>query len=349
MSKLQSAPVAYTFDDFVLVPVHSEIKSRKDPKINVSLPDFDFNIPIVSAPMNTVTEFDMLLTMCELGGTGVLHRYMSIEEQAAICYKVKETQPNAKFYAAVGANGDAKDRLASLRKAGVHGICIDVANGHNELCLKTVRYIKATWPDCVIMAGNICSYEGAIDLVAAGATVLRCGIGGGSMCTTRLVTGHGVPQLSAIEDCARIKTERPNIAIIADGGIRHSGDIVKALAIGADAVMIGSLLAATEESPGEIIEEGGQLYKYFHGMASIEGRKKWFDKSKAGLPVEGVSTKIPYTGRSAKMVIDGLCQSIKVGLSYAGANNVSELRTNAEWRRVTMAGYTEGTPHGKRN
>ena len=169
-----------------------------------------------------------------------------------------------------------------------------------------------------------------------------------SMCTTRLVTGHGVPQLSAIEDCARVKANYPHVALIADGGIRASGDIVKALAIGADCVMIGSLLAGTVESPGEIIEEGGRLYKYYHGMASTEGRGKWFDRAKSGLPSEGVSTRVPYVGRSAEKVIDGLTASVRVGLSYAGAGNIAELQEKARWCRITNAGQIEGTPHGKK-
>ncbi|MFA5023348.1 MAG: guanosine monophosphate reductase [Patescibacteria group bacterium] len=366
MSKLQDAETAYTFDDFVLVPMHSEIKSRKDPEINVSLPDFDFPLPIVAAPMNTVCEEDMLVAMCDMGATGVLHRYMSIEDQYNMCKNVMARLSDAvsdtpvlswgpnctqKFYAAVGAQGpqgDSSDRAAALMEAGVHGICIDVANGHNALCINTVRALRARWPTVNIMAGNVCTLAGARDLAAAGANSLRVGVGPGAVCTTRLVTGHGVPQLSAIEDCARIKEEYPNIALIADGGIRYSGDIVKALAIGADAIMIGSLLAGTIESPGEWLEENGQLFKYYHGMASVEGRKKWFDKSKAGLPSEGVSTKVPYTGRSAYRVVEGLCQSVKVGLSYAGARNLAELREKAVWRRVTAAGVTEGTPHGKR-
>jgi len=358
MSKLQDAPTAFTFDDFVLVPGHSEIRSRKDPQISVSLPDFDFQIPIVAAPMNTVCEEEMLVTMCDLGGTGVLHRYMSIEDQANMCERViarlgPSVTPDAsrtqqKFFAAVGANGDAVDRLKALREAGVRGICVDVANGHNILCLETVANIRAWWPNCNIMAGNVCTFAGARALWAAGANSIRVGVGPGAVCTTRLVTGHGVPQLSSIDDCARLKAESPNVVLIADGGIRYSGDAVKALAAGADAIMIGSLLAGTVESPGEWLEENGQLFKYYHGMASLEGRKKWFDKSKAGLPSEGVSTKVPYTGKSARKVVEGLCQSIKVGLSYAGAANLAELREKAEWRRVTTSGVTEGTPHGKK-
>jgi IMP dehydrogenase len=207
------------------------------------------------------------------------------------------------------------------------------------------------FPDATIMSGNVCSYNGAFRLADSGVDSIRVGVGSGAMCITRQVTGHGVPQLSAIEECAAIKDLSgkcfPDVAIISDGGIRKSGDIVKSLAIGADAVMVGSLLAGTTETPGEYIEEEGRLFKYYSGMASSEAREKWFDKSKVGLPIEGVSKKVPYLGRSAKRIVNDLCQSVKVGLSYSGAKNIQELREKAMWRKVTNAGYIEGTPHGK--
>jgi IMP dehydrogenase len=198
------------------------------------------------------------------------------------------------------------------------------------------------------MAGNVVNWEGARIIAKHGATLIRVGVGSGAVCTTRLVTGHGLPQLSAIESCAEIKDDFPDVAIIADGGIRNSGDIVKALAIGADLVMIGSLLAGTIESPGEVIEEDGRLFKHYQGMASANARAGWFDQSKTASPVEGISTKVPYLNKSAVSVVNELCQSVKVGLSYSGAKDIQELRIKAHWRRVTAAGYIEGTPHGKR-
>jgi len=374
MSKLQEAPQAFTFDDMVLVPQYSKVKSRKDPDISVNVPGFKYRMPIVSSPMSTVTETEMIVTMAKLGGVGVLHRYMSIEFQVKVVKEVQARLSDAggylyvdntpPFYVAVGANGDCLQRVQALLEAGVIGFCVDVANGHNELSVEAVRAIRNMAPTARIMAGNVCTYGGAHRLAEAGANSIRVGIGGGSMCTTRQVTGHGVPQLSAIEDCVRIKTKQvnegesfecktvyfqayPDVAIIADGGIRKSSDIIKSLAIGADAVMLGGLLAGTLETPGEWLDEEDGLYKYYHGMASDEGREKWFKKAKSGTPAEGVSKKILYRGRSAAKVIEGLCASTKIGLSFSGAMSVAELKERARWRRITRAGYTEGTPHGK--
>jgi IMP dehydrogenase len=369
MSKLQEARPAYTFDDMVLVPVYSKVKSRKEPSISTDVPGFQYDLPVVSSPMNTVTETEMLLALHSIGGVGVLHRYMSIESQVKIVNEVtarlsdagpvKLDEDTPPFYVAVGANGDFQERIRALRNAGVTGFCVDVANGHNELSVQAVRAIRRLVPDARIMAGNVCTFDGAVRLAEAGANSIRVGIGGGSVCTTRQVTGHGLPQLTAIEDCVRIKSAEyysepygmqyksyPDVAIIADGGIRKSGDIVKALAAGADAVMIGSLIAGTEETPGEWLDEGGKLYKYYHGMASDEGRAQWKGQV-SGVPAEGVSTKVLYTGKQATKIIQKMCGSVQVGLSISGAANLRELRFKAKWARVTPAGYIEGTPHGK--
>ena len=373
MSKLEDAPAAYTFDDFVLVPQYSEVGSRRDPDITSSVKGFTYSIPIVASPMNTVTEAEMLVTMAEIGAVGVLHRYMDVYDQVKIvqevCTRLSDAgipmqQPDGTptFYVAVGANGDVEDRVRALSQVGVMGFCVDVANGHNEQSVQAVRAIRRLSPSAHIMAGNVCTYGGAHRLAEAGANSIRVGIGPGSNCTTRQVTAHGVPQLSAIEDCARIKEEQinpnccnempeilqayPDVAIIADGGIKRSGDIIKALAIGADAVMLGSLLAGTKETPGEVIEEDGRQYKYYHGMASNEARSKWKGQ-RIGVPEEGVSRKVPYYGKEAKEVVLKLAAATQVGLSFSGALTVEELRERARWRRVSGAGYTEGTPHGK--
>lgn len=750
MSILDNAPTAYTFDDFFLAPAHSEIRSRKDPDTSIQLGDIPLSIPIVASPMNTVTEVDMAVTMARLGGVGVIHRYMSIEDQvnqaqSAIAQIATTTQvvnssgsPNqtpsaARVFCAIGANGDSIQRAEALWGAGVRSFCIDVANGHSVHCVEAVARLRARYPEAHIMAGNVCTYDGTRRLAEAGANSIRVGIGPGcfaqgtrvlmgsgvykniehiqpgdmvinkdgravkvlkawctgtrkvmslrhtqfykktfctadhrywvgdlsrlapstvssrgyaksleeddfgwkeigsagrcvlslpqhiafdlkkdfavpllkrtggnrkdnfkytkdivlsssyhtgymlgfflgdgcanvaeyknstrgsvnwyinaehaerteklrqaikectgkdakiskakslnvvslhykplanmlnsfgkkhekhlpkeylvsnpdylkglldgmvdsdghieaktgrvgftntseqlmelfgvvsylvhgkfpnftaksksggkninvknlkqayaarqlkvnrsahntqlvkvldtepellevkvydievdcpthsfiannavvhnSMCTTRVVTGHGVPQLSAIEDCARIKVRTrthvdysgnkvkeykafPGISLIADGGIRSSGDIVKALAIGADAVMLGGLLAGTSDTPGETHQQDGQLYKYYHGMASEKGRSGYFDREKTAYVPEGESTRVSYKGATDK-IVSGLVASLRVGMSYAGADNLAALRKNAQWRRVTGAGAHEGTPHGK--
>jgi|GEM_PF-3034637 len=763
MSKLDEAKTGYTFDDVVLVPQYSEVKSRKDPDITVPVNGFEYKLPVVSAPMSTVTEHDMIVAMWKIGATSVLHRYMDTETQVRMATEAFEKIIDAgfnpanldtlpPFYAAVGANGDVEERTIALSKAGVTGFCVDVANGHNELSVDAVRRVRSIVPNAKIMAGNVCSYEGAYRLAQAGANSLRVGIGSGcfsgdtrimmangsyknikdivvmdrvigkdgnpvtvvgtrysgkrkilkyknnfwyestcvtgdhlhwigdlstrkdpndiskskvldtneksgnsryhwetietckekkflllprvinfdiipdfcinlseysysrrrmngfveyeniiptyefgyllgaflgdgcakintstkrkckntnfarntsgamnfyfnitekdiadkvsgcfervfgykpivkeskkknmilvvvrsnpiirlfeelgkrnkkklpdylrcsnkeyckglydglldsdghyandgrvglantsksiielfqwihymvngfypscvekippkehhfgptdnwkisytarsvkrpefnqtenyqvatingmseteeivdtfdievdsqdhsfiannaivhnSLCTTRQVTGHGVPQLMAVEDCVRIRyripigfvgdtteiiysNEYPDVAIISDGGVRKAGDVVKALAMGADAVMVGGMLAATIETAGEFIEEDGVLYKYFQGMASEEARAKYMSKPKIGVPAEGVSKKILYSGRSATKIIEDLCASVRVGLSYSGANNILELREKAVWMKVTGSGYIEGTPHKK--
>ena len=346
-SKLSEAPVAYTFDDFTLNPVHSTLRSRKEPDTKTKIGDITYTVPIIASPMNTVTEQSMILCLRELGGCSVLHRYMSIGEQLDICTSLYGGT-YFPHYVAVGATGDYLERVDALLDIGVKHFCVDVANGHSQMCIDAVLEIAKKGSSIQIMAGDVCNMDGAYRLADAGCTSIRIGIGPGSMCTTRIVTGHGVPQLTAIEDCARIKAHYPDVCLIADGGIRSSGDIVKAIAIGADAVMLGNLLAGTEESPGQTFKnENGTLSKSYAGMASEQGRAEWFDKSSTSYVPEGVSTTIPFKG-SAKKVVENLVGGLRVGMSYCDAHNLQELRDNAQWVRVTNAGHREGTPHGKK-
>jgi len=344
--KLSEAKIAHTFDDVLLVPSYSTIRSRKDPDTTTNIGSISLKIPIISAPMNTVTEWQMMSSMHQLGGTSVLHRYISQEDQLQQCVKaLKEGARN--FFVAIGATGDFLERAYRLHDTlGISSFCVDVANGHSETCIRAVE--KLSGRGFNIMAGNVCTYEAAYHLASFGAASIRVGIGPGSACTTRLVTGFGMPQLSAIEDCMRVKESFSNVSIVADGGIRTSGDIVKALAIGADATIIGGLLAGTDESPGDTQRdtETGQLYKYYHGMASEEGRKEWFEGENASYVPEGASFKVFHKG-SALKIIEQLVGGVKVGMSYAGANNLKELRENAEWVRVTDNGRREGNPNRK--
>ena len=344
-SKLTDVPWALTFDDITLNPCHSTLRSRKEPDVTTKLGLDTFKIPIVSSPMNTVTEDEMINVLAFLGGSSVLHRYMSIEDQVLICSETLNSE--YPFYVAVGASGDYIERSEALYDVGIRHLCIDVANGHSELCLDAVDNLKAKFPNISLMAGNVCNYEGAYKLAEHGCDVLRVGISNGSVCSTRLVTGHGMPQLSALEDSCRVK-DKFKVSIISDGGIRFSGDIVKALAVGADAVMIGNLLAGTEESPGKTFkDESGALFKQYSGMASMEARTEWFGSEVSSYVPEGVSTKVNFKG-SAKKIVENLVGGLKVGMSYCDAYTLKELQENAQFVRVTQNGYLEGTPYAKR-
>jgi IMP dehydrogenase len=346
MNNLQYITTGLTFDDVVLVPQYSEIKSRKDPKINSKVGSIELEIPIIASPMNTVTEWEMMVALSNLGGSSVLHRYSSVEQQCSQLLKVKLT--NAKnFFVAVGATGDYLDRAKMIYNTlGIRNFCVDIANGYSKFCVDAVSSLVKE--NFIVMAGNVCTYGGAVMLADAGADSIRVGIGNGSMCITRQVTGHGVPQLTALESCCRIKEKFRNVGIIADGGMRNSGDGVKALAIGADALMFGNLLAATDESPGSIVwtsKDSG--YKQYAGMASEEGRElgSWFDRTKTSFVPEGESTKITYKGPT-KDIVERFVGGLKVGLSYSGASDLAQLRDVAQWMKVTSAGYHEGTAHG---
>ena len=355
--KLREAKEAYTFDDFMLVPQYSEVPSRKAPDVSTKIGNLQLKSPIISAPMNTVTEYKMLRAMESVGGVGVLHRYMTISNQVA---HVLEANVN-NYFVAIGAVGDYLERAQKLHDGtGAINFCIDVANGHSKLCIEAVVALKQKIANANVMAGNVCSYQGALMLADVGTDIIRCGVGGGSVCKTRIVTGHGVPQLTALEECVRIREIGfDEVSFVADGGIRNSGDIVKALAVGCDAVMIGGLLAGTDETPGDVINGRFVIenytgkahwtpnYKKYAGMASEEGRKfnGWFTEDDSSFVPEGEATEIPCKGPAQK-ILDNLVGGLKVGMSYSGAMSIKELQENAEWRKVTNAGYHEGTPHG---
>lgn len=338
--------MAYTYDDLALVPIHSEIKSRKKPDTSTRVGKGKLQVPIISAPMNTVTEWEMCLAMSEISADAVLHRYLTIEEQVKQLKHIMCKAENKPFVA-IGATGDYLERTDELYKVGVRKFCVDVANGHSETCLSAVRALKKTYHSKIdIMAGNVCTAEGAAALEASGANVIRVGIGPGSSCSTRLVTGFGVPQLSAINWCKdKIKNKR-STSIVADGGVRTSGDFVKALAAGADAVMIGGLLAGTSQSPGDTERGEHGLYKMFHGMASEEGRRNWFDKEATAFVPEGDSMRVHFQG-DAKRIIEDLVGGLKVGMSFANAKTIKELQKNASWVRITDNGRREGNPNRK--
>ncbi len=467
----------YTFDDVLIEPKRSSIISRKDVNVSSYLSRrIKLNIPIVAANMDTVTEATMAITMARLGAMGIIHRFMSIEEEAEQVRRVKRAEsfivnnpcaleqhhtlkeakavmkeygitsvmvvdkqgklvgiltfrdirfeenleepiselmtpkeklitasPNITLQeakeifrkhkveklplvdsegflkglitakdilkisqypsamkdkqgrllagAAVGATGDYKERAQALVEAGVDVLVIDIAHGHLDLCIEAVQTLKKTVQDKVdIIAGNVATKEGTRDLIDAGADAVKVGVGPGAACDTRQVAGAGVPQLSAIWECAEVARER-NVPIIADGGIKDSGDIVKALAAGASSVMIGRLFAGTDESPGQSIIRKGRRYKLYRGMASLtaasdrsirEGSLR--TENLISIVPEGVETEIPYQGS----VVDILFQlegGLRSGMSYCGAKTIPELQENITFILITDAGRRESLPH----
>ncbi len=330
---------SYCFDDVLLVPQFSDISSRSEISTSSSLStEIKFGLPIVSSPMDTVTEHEMALAMEASGGFGIIHRYNTIENQVAIVREFK-SQGGVFIGAAIGVSGDYIERSRALVRSGVGALCIDVAHGHHSLTRYALQTLRRTLGhDVHIMAGNVATLGAFNDLADWGANSIRVGIGGGSICSTRVQTGHGVPTLQSVMDCSM--SDRDAV-LIADGGIRNSGDIVKALAAGADFVMLGSLLSGTIESPGDIIMEAGKSWKEYRGMASIEAQIDWRGHTAS---VEGVSTKVPLKGRAGDILQD-LSLGIRSGLSYTGAKSIPELQSKSRFIAQTSAGSVESSTH----
>jgi len=475
---LDNIRTGLTFDDVLLVPKYSEILSRKDAITRSALTKgIEMNIPIISANMDTVTEWEMAVAMAREGGIGIIHRFMELSEQVEQVKRVKRTEsiviespytlgpdakvsdvrglmseknvggilivdddkklkgivttrdlrfeddpdlpvtkvmtgraklvvapwkktsiekardimqdtkveklplvdsddrlrglvtakdilkrkqfPNAtkdakgrlRVGAAIGVKGDYLDRAKALEEAEVDVLVLDIAHGHSLHALEAIRRIKKILGRSIeLIAGNVATRDGALDLIKAGADSIKVGVGSGSICITRIVTGSGVPQLTAISDCSKV-TRDYGITCIADGGIRNSGDMTKALVAGADTVMVGSLLAGTDESPGEIVFRGNHRYKLTRGMASASARRDQLAHTQTSahedlsdyVP-EGVEAIVPYKG-SAISVIRQLAGGLRSGLSYCGARNLKELRENSEFIRITEVGLAESKPH----
>ena len=466
-----------TFDDVLLVPKFSDIVSRSQTDLTTQLSrNISINIPIISANMDTVTESTMAVTIAREGGIGIIHRFLTIQEEVDEVHKVKragsviienpylinpeqtiqdafkimnekqvsgllvtdssskligilterdvlfepvdcsklvkdlmtkdvvsakpgidfqqakeilknnrieklpltdennqikglitsqdisnlEKYPNASkdekgrplVGAAVGVKGDFMQRTEALLDAGVDVIVVDIAHGHSENAINTVKNIKKAFPNCELIAGNVATAHGTEDLIKAGVDAVKVGVGSGSICITRVITGSGVPQLTAVLDCAKIGNEH-NIPIISDGGTRTSGDATKALAAGAYSVMIGGILGGTDESPGSTISKNGKRFKIYRGMASLGaslGRKSK-DSGNAGLTddlndyvAEGVEGMVPYRG-SVTDIITQITGGIRSGLSYCGARNIQQMQKNAEFIKISRAGFAESQPH----
>ena len=337
-----------TFDDVLLVPAYSEVLPREVSTKARFTRNISLNIPIVSAAMDTVSEKAMAIMLARKGGISVVHKNMGIEAQARQIREVKEypaegdkipcldAEGRLRVAAGVGITADVLDRVTALVEAGVDAIVLDSAHGDSHGVVEALRKIKAVYPELDTVVGNIATAEAAVRLIEAGADSLKVGIGPGSICTTRIIAGVGVPQISAIYDVAKA-AEGSGVPVIADGGLRYSGDIVKALAAGGDSVMIGSMFAGTDEAPGEIFEENGRKFKSYRGMGSV-------DAMKAGSRVpEGVVARVPYKG-SVGDIIYQLVGGIRSGMGYCGAADIDALHT-ARFVRITANGLVENHPH----
>lgn len=332
---------ALCFDDILLVPQHSKVESRRNVDLSMNIGDREIlSLPVISSPMDTVTGYEMAAAMAKAGGLGIIPRFVSVDKQATEVTRAKFSA--FAVGAAVGSSGDFIERAQELYRRGASLILVDTANGHNQMTIDAVYKLRAELPDIHLMAGNVSTYAGWRDLSDAGADSVRVGIGGGSCCTTRIVSGHGIPTLASIMDIAksrRLREEqnRPFARIIADGGIKSTGDMVKAFAAGADAVMLGSMLAGHDECPGGTDEQGR---KSFRGMASAAAQ----DAAGARSVVEGIATTVNSRG-SVQHTLESIRGGLGSGCSYSGVNALRELRGNAFFVRVGTGSLAESNPH----
>jgi IMP dehydrogenase len=305
--------------------------------------------------MDTVTESEMAIAMAKAGGIGIIHRNLSVEEQVTHAKLVKGA--GLLVGAAVGVGDDGFARAQALIDAGIDVVVVDTAHGHHRAVLDAIERIKNKYSDQEVIGGNVATRAGAQALINAGADAVKVGVGPGSICTTRVVAGVGVPQVSAIMEAAKA-CKKSDVPLIADGGLQYSGDIAKAIVSGADSVMLGSLLAGCDESPGELIEIDGRKYKSYRGMGSLgamqsRGEKKSYSKDRYmqddvlaedKLVPEGIEGKVAYRG-SVATVVHQLVGGLRSGMGYAGAATIDDLKRNGRLVQITFAGLQESHPH----
>ncbi len=333
---------AITYDDVLLVPSYNHWESRKI--VDISMIDktgkLHLKLPVMTANMDTVTETAMADFIGAKGGIGVMHRFMSIEDNIAMFNSC--VHPT---FVSLGCSAGDMARAEALRDAGADLFCIDVAHAHARYVGKTLKKVRELLgKEACIMAGNVATYAGADYLASLSADIIKVGIGGGAVCTTRIKTGFGVPNLTAIRNTARVDR-----SVVADGGIRSPGDIVKALAFGADFVMIGSMLAGTRPTPGPVIKrknEHGQTvrFKSYRGMASSEVQDDYHGGMAGWKTAEGVSIDVPYRENEEAVIAD-IIGGLRSGLTYGGADTIRELQRKLDYIRITPAGRHESLPH----
>lgn len=355
-----------TFDDVLLIPAESHVLPN-EVDLSVQLAkNLKLNLPFISAGMDTVTESSMAIAMALQGGLGVVHKNMSIQAQASEVANVKGVALTGNFTkaavddqnrllvaAAVGVTSDTFERAEALFEAGADAIVIDTAHGHSAGVLRKIKEIRAHYPDQTLIAGNVATGDATRALFEAGVDVVKVGIGPGSICTTRVVAGVGVPQITAIYDAATVAKEYGK-PIIADGGIKYSGDIVKAIAAGGNAVMLGSMFSGTTEAPGEVFEDHGKKYKAYRGMGSVGAMAQSHGSSdryfQGGvneankLVPEGIEARVEYKGDVADIIFQ-MVGGLRSGMGYCGAADIQSLIDNAQFVQISNAGLRESHPH----
>lgn len=353
---------ALTFDDVLLVPQYSEITPDMADVSTKLTNTFKMNVPFLSAAMDTVSEHKLVTALALAGGLGVIHKNMSIADQAKEVEMVKnyefDDEKNKRVLidkkgrlcvgAAIGVTADMMDRVHALMDAGVDVFVLDSAHGDSKNIINAITNLRLEYPSLELIAGNVATYEGALDLMKAGASAVKVGMGPGSICTTRIIAGIGVPQLQAVMDCARASKEM-NIPIIADGGIKYSGDVVKALAAGANTVMLGGLFATCEEAPGDIYESNGKKYRTYRGMGSIEAMAKgstdrYFQTGHKKFVAEGVQGIVEVKTTVEELVFQ-LIGGLKAGMGYCGSKDIPTLQEKGTFIKITNNALLESHPH----
>ena len=333
---------AITFDDILLVPAYNHFESRK--VVNLSMLDrsakLELGLPLMSSNMDTITEVAMADFMGLHGGIGVMHRFMSIKDNVSMWQACQHPT-----FVSIGCGTDDLQRAEALRDVGADLFCVDVAHAHAKYVGRTLKKVrKLLGKEACLMAGNVATYAGADYLASCDADIIKVGIGGGSVCTTRIKTGFGVPNLTAIRECAKVDR-----SIVADGGLRSPGDMVKALAFGADYIMIGSMLAGTNPTPGEVqvrLDDSGNevQFKTYRGMASSEVQEEYHGGMAEWKTAEGVTTEVPYR-EDEQYIIADIIGGLRSGLTYGGASDIKELQRKLDYVVITPAGRTESLPH----
>ena len=349
----------YTFDDIALVPQYNNVKSRTEPSLETWLTkNIKVNMPLVPANMDTVISNKLAEVIVNNGGVPIFHRFCNIKEQINFCKRF-----NGKCFVSCGLNDT--DKLEVLYENGALGVCIDIAHGHSDSMIQLIKELKVKYPNKEIIAGNVCTPIGYNDLVSAGADAVKIGIGPGAACTTRMITGFGIPQFSAIYEISKL-ARKLQVPIIADGGIRNSRDVTLALAAGANTCMIGSLFNKTYESACkkyikfndeyinidnqdgliEYINLGTKIYSLYRGQASKHFQNDFYGGIKKGTVAEGINfyTECNY---NAQELIDEICGGLRSGLTYGGAKNIKELQRKAEFVEVSRNYITESNTREK--